>query len=158
MVPATVKKAAFRLPSHADAGIGCITRLAILHPLPVRLCEDGIDTLGNRSTEDIGGHDEAKLQQSGIDAREFGVPLTLASFPIDDHDEIIVLSDKGTLIRLKVDSIRITGRNAMGVRIINLKEAEKVISITRVVSDKSDDDIEGNDNDDNTDIIVEEAK
>jgi DNA gyrase subunit A len=82
----------------------------------------------------------------------------IASFPIDDHDEIIVLSDKGTLIRLKVDSIRITGRNAMGVRIINLKEAEKVISITRVVSDKSDDDIEGNDNDDNTAIVVEEAK
>ena len=81
----------------------------------------------------------------------------IASFPIDDHDEIIVLSDKGTLIRLKVDSIRITGRNAMGVRIINLKEAEKVISITRVVSDKSDD-IEGNDNDDNNDVVVEEAK
>ena len=57
----------------------------------------------------------------------------VASFPVSEGDEIIAITDKGTLIRTKVHDIRITGRNAMGVRIIDTKGGEKVISVTKVV-------------------------
>lgn len=57
----------------------------------------------------------------------------VASFPVQEDDEIIVITNKGTLIRTKVHDIRITGRNAMGVKIIDAKTNEKVISVTKVV-------------------------
>jgi DNA gyrase subunit A len=49
-----------------------------------------------------------------------------------DHDDVILVTNGGTLIRTSVDDIRITGRNAKGVRIINTREDEKVISLTRI--------------------------
>ncbi|MFN8832878.1 MAG: DNA gyrase subunit A [Alphaproteobacteria bacterium] len=61
----------------------------------------------------------------------------IASIPVGDTDQIIVLTDGGTLIRTKVSDIRITGRNAMGVKIINTREAEKVISLTKIIEDDS---------------------
>jgi len=58
----------------------------------------------------------------------------LASLPVDAKDQIILITDAGTLIRTNVETIRITGRNAKGVRIINVKGNEKVISVTRILS------------------------
>jgi DNA gyrase subunit A len=78
----------------------------------------------------------------------------VASFPINHTDEIILITNAGTLIRTKVADIRITGRNAMGVRIINLKDNEKVISVSRIVG--SDTEIEMLDNDQVTEENTEE--
>lgn len=62
----------------------------------------------------------------------------VASFPIDQNDQIIIMTDAGTLIRTEVKDIRITGRNAMGVRLINVNGDEKVNSVTRIVSSEED--------------------
>ncbi|KIE04999.1 DNA gyrase subunit A [Candidatus Jidaibacter acanthamoeba] len=56
----------------------------------------------------------------------------VASFPVHEDEQIILITNRGTLIRTRVHDIRITGRNAMGVKIFDVKEAEKVISVTRV--------------------------
>lgn len=61
----------------------------------------------------------------------------VASFAVNTDDQVMVLTDRGTLIRTNVSDIRITSRNAMGVKIINLKENEKVISVTRVLTEES---------------------
>lgn len=66
----------------------------------------------------------------------------VSSFPVNETDQIILLTNGGTLIRTEVNSIRITGRNAMGVRIMNAKDAEKVISVTRIVSDGEEESVE----------------
>jgi DNA gyrase subunit A len=57
----------------------------------------------------------------------------VASFPVNEGDQIILITNAGTLIRTNVKDIRITGRNAMGVRLINTRDNEKVISTTRVL-------------------------
>ncbi|MBS0236469.1 MAG: DNA gyrase subunit A [Proteobacteria bacterium] len=56
----------------------------------------------------------------------------VTSMPVRDDDEIIVMTNQGTLIRTSVNDIRITGRGAKGVKIIDLKPGESVISVTLV--------------------------
>ncbi len=56
----------------------------------------------------------------------------VASFPVQENEQIILITNRGTLIRTKVHDIRITGRNAMGVKIFDVKNGEKVISVTRI--------------------------
>ncbi|PYE49890.1 DNA gyrase subunit A [Deinococcus yavapaiensis] len=43
-------------------------------------------------------------------------------------EELMVLTEKGTVIRTHVEDIRVTGRNAQGVKVINVSEGDKVIS------------------------------
>lgn len=48
-------------------------------------------------------------------------------------DEVILISDRGTLVRTRVDEIRIAGRNSQGVRLIRVSENEKLVGLQRVV-------------------------
>jgi len=47
-------------------------------------------------------------------------------------DEVMLISDRGTLVRTRVDEIRLAGRNSQGVRLIRLSENEKLVSLQRV--------------------------
>jgi len=49
-----------------------------------------------------------------------------------DGDEIMLISDKGTLVRTRVDEISVQGRNTQGVRLIKLKEGEALVGVERV--------------------------
>jgi DNA gyrase subunit A len=49
-----------------------------------------------------------------------------------DGDEIMLISDKGTLVRTRVDEISVQGRNTQGVRLIKLKEGETLVGVERV--------------------------
>ena len=53
---------------------------------------------------------------------------------VTDEDEIIVMTDKGMVVRSAVNQIRTTSRNTQGVRIIRLKDGHKVVSAARVVA------------------------
>jgi DNA gyrase subunit A len=64
----------------------------------------------------------------------------LASFPIDEKDQIMLVTDGGQLIRCPVDGIRIAGRNTQGVRIFKTEAEEKVVSVERITEDESDED------------------
>ncbi len=55
----------------------------------------------------------------------------VASFPIDENDQAMLITNKGTLIRTALDSIRITGRNTQGVTLIKTKD-ETVVSVARI--------------------------
>ncbi|MCW6511137.1 DNA gyrase subunit A [Lichenifustis flavocetrariae] len=61
----------------------------------------------------------------------------IASFPVDDGDEIMLVTNGGQLIRCPVDGIRIAGRNTQGVIVFNTNESERVVSVERI-SDVSD--------------------
>ncbi len=52
---------------------------------------------------------------------------------VADDDEVVLITDGGVLIRTKVDSIRETGRSAMGVKLIDLNTGEKLVDIAKVV-------------------------
>ncbi len=51
---------------------------------------------------------------------------------VNGGEDLIVISNEGMLIRTEVDQISVTGRDTMGVRIINLKENEIVSNVTVV--------------------------
>ena len=51
---------------------------------------------------------------------------------VEESDEIMLISDKGTLVRTRVDEISVQGRNTQGVRLIRLKEGEKLVGIEQV--------------------------
>ena len=51
---------------------------------------------------------------------------------VADGDEIMLISDKGTLVRTRVDEVSIQGRNTQGVRLIRLKDSEKLVGLEAV--------------------------
>ena len=56
---------------------------------------------------------------------------------VSENDELMVISKTGKIIRIKVDSIRKTGRNAQGVKIMELKDDDVVVSMVPVVKTDS---------------------
>ena len=56
----------------------------------------------------------------------------VASFPIADTDQIMLVTDGGKLIRTPVHDVRVAGRNTQGVRVFRTDDAEKVVSVERV--------------------------
>jgi DNA gyrase subunit A len=56
----------------------------------------------------------------------------VASFPVKDGDEIILVSDGGQLIRCPVSDIRIAGRSTQGVTIFDTAEDENVVSVEHI--------------------------
>jgi DNA gyrase subunit A len=49
-----------------------------------------------------------------------------------ETDEIMLISDKGTLVRTRVDEVSVQGRNTQGVRLIRLKNDEKLVGLEQV--------------------------
>jgi DNA gyrase subunit A len=64
----------------------------------------------------------------------------VASFPVVDTDQIMLVTDGGQLIRCPVNDVRIAGRNTQGVRIFKTDAEEKVVSVERIPDDGSDSD------------------
>ena len=67
----------------------------------------------------------------------------VASFPVEDSDQIMLVTDGGKLIRCPIDDVRIAGRNTQGVRIFKTEESEKVVSVERVPEDGNGDSAHG---------------
>ena len=63
----------------------------------------------------------------------------IASFPIEDNDQIMLVTDGGQLIRTPIDDVRIAGRNTQGVRIFKTDGTDKVVSVERIPDDGSGD-------------------
>jgi DNA gyrase subunit A len=59
----------------------------------------------------------------------------VAAFPIQQSDQIMLVTDAGQLIRCPVKDVRIAGRNTQGVRIFRTDGAEKVVSVERIGDD-----------------------
>ena len=55
-----------------------------------------------------------------------------ASLVVKENDEIILSTDKGSIMRCAVKEIRIAGRNTQGVRIKKLSGNEKVVSVIKI--------------------------
>jgi DNA gyrase subunit A len=56
----------------------------------------------------------------------------IASFPVDDADQIMLVTDAGQLIRCPVHQIRVAGRSTQGVIVFDTHETEKVVSVERI--------------------------
>jgi DNA gyrase subunit A len=56
----------------------------------------------------------------------------VASFPVEEADQLMLVTDGGKLIRTPVNGIRIAGRSTQGVIVFNTADDEKVVSVERI--------------------------
>jgi DNA gyrase subunit A len=68
-----------------------------------------------------------------------------ASFPVEEDDEILLVTDQGQLIRTPVNQVRMVGRNTSGVTIFRTSKDEHVVSVERLEGQGGGDDEAGAD-------------
>jgi DNA gyrase subunit A len=61
---------------------------------------------------------------------------------VSEEDQLMLISNKGKIIRLRIKDIRVIGRNTQGVRLIELEEGERVVSLARLAEKEEDDEPE----------------
>jgi DNA gyrase subunit A len=61
-----------------------------------------------------------------------------ASFPVEEFDQILLVTDQGQLIRTPVSQVRIVGRNTSGVTIFRTAADEHVVSVERLADSGED--------------------
>lgn len=87
----------------------------------------------NRGGKGIRATDTAKINEIG---------KLVAVFPVEDKDQIMLVSDGGQLIRVPVKDIRIAGRSTKGVTIFQTAKGEKVVSVERISESEDEDSLE----------------
>lgn len=66
---------------------------------------------------------------------------------VTDEDDLMIITKKGTMIRMGVDTLRVMGRATQGVRLINLRSGDEIASIAKVPASEEEEellDAEGN--------------
>lgn len=53
--------------------------------------------------------------------------------PVTERDDLMIITDKGQVIRTKISGISLLGRNTQGVRLINVKADEKVVAVEKII-------------------------
>ena len=59
---------------------------------------------------------------------------------VTEDDQLMLISNKGKIIRMRIKDIRVIGRNTQGVRLIELEEGERVVSLARLAEKEEDED------------------
>ena len=65
----------------------------------------------------------------------------VATFPVTDSHQIMLVTDQGKLIRTPVENIRTTGRSAQGVTIFKVGDDENVVSVAWLIQEDDEDDL-----------------
>lgn len=82
----------------------------------------------------------------GIKATDTGksseIGPLVASFPVENGDEVMLVSNNGQVIRVPVDGIRFASRATKGVTIFSTRDGEKVVSVERITEPESDSEVE----------------
>jgi DNA gyrase subunit A len=69
-----------------------------------------------------------------------------------DNDDLMIVTKSGMIIRQSVDKITVIGRSTQGVRLINLKDGDKVYDIARITPEDDTDDDPNSDNSENSEL------
>ncbi|MBI4922502.1 MAG: DNA gyrase subunit A, partial [Devosia nanyangense] len=85
--------------------------------------------ISNRGGKGIKATDQRKTREIGN---------LVAAFPVEDADQIMLISDGAQLIRVPVAGIRFTSRASKGVRVFKTAPGEKVVSVERISEPESD--------------------
>ncbi|MCV2402356.1 DNA gyrase subunit A [Marinomonas sp. C2222] len=95
-------------------------------------CENGY---GKRtSVDDFPVYGRGGQGVIGIQVSERNGPV-VGAVQVDETDEIILITDQGTLVRTRVTEVSCQGRNTQGVTLIRLTNEERLVGIERVVED-----------------------
>ncbi len=93
------------------------------------ICENGFGKrtpLSEYRLQNRGGSGVIDIKTSGRNG------YAIASFPVEDDSELILITSSGKATRIEVKGIRLSGRNTQGVKLIDLLEGEKVVAASLV--------------------------
>jgi DNA gyrase subunit A len=68
-----------------------------------------------------------------------------AAFPVEDTDELLMVTSSGQMIRTRVGQVRVVGRSSQGVTIFKTGDGERVVSVERLAETPGGDDDAGGD-------------
>ena len=121
-----------------DQVVGFTVTEAVRHDV-LAVCERGF---GKRTNIE-----EFRIQNRGgkgiilIDASDRNGPVVDVML-VKDEDEVMLITDRGQIIRTPVGEIRETGRNAQGVKLMTMDEGERIVAVERL-AEASPDEIPG---------------
>ena len=75
----------------------------------------------------------------------------IGAVQVFDGDEVILISDQGTLVRTRASEVSVLGRNTQGVTLIKVQEGENLVQVARVAETMEEDAEEG------IDLITQES-
>ena len=61
--------------------------------------------------------------------------LVVYAYEVTDQDELMIITEHGKIIRIRVADISVIGRNTQGVKLIDLGEGEKVVGVAKIIED-----------------------
>jgi DNA gyrase subunit A len=80
----------------------------------------------------------------------------VASFPVEESDQIMMVTDMGKIIRTPIHDVRVAGRATQGVTLFKVDDKESIVSVAQMQdTDDDEDDIEGEDGEGETSESVE---
>ena len=86
-----------------------------------------------------GGKGIITMKTTDKTGRVIGVQL------VTEEDQLMMITNIGKIIRLRIKDIRVIGRNTQGVRLIELEEGERVVSVARLAEREEEDEEEKTD-------------
>ena len=54
---------------------------------------------------------------------------------VDASDDLVFITHNGMIVRISAQTVRTTGRNTQGVRVVNLSSDDKLVAVARVAED-----------------------
>jgi DNA gyrase subunit A len=77
---------------------------------------------------------------SGIVAMAMGAKNSaiVAAFPVEESDDLVMITNQGQIIRVPVTGISIQRRSAQGVTLFRMEEGERVVSVERIAESSGD--------------------
>jgi DNA gyrase subunit A len=70
--------------------------------------------------------------EQDMEIEENGEEAVVASFPVEESDQIMLVTDGGQLIRVPVEGISVMGRSTQGVIVFTTAEGERVVSVEHI--------------------------
>ncbi len=96
-------------------------------------------SLDQYSAKGRGGMGMISIKTSDRNGGQVGAVL------VDSEDEVMLITDGGTLVRIKVSDVSVMGRDTQGVKVIRVSDDERLIGIERIASIDSSGDMEEED-------------
>ena len=119
-----------KLKSESDA----VVAIEIVNP-EAKLLLAGANGLGKRTAFD----DYRKQSRGGSGIIAMKTEKVAGALSVTDEDEIMMFTLKGQAVRSPIKDVRITGRAASGVKLVNLGEKDALIGISKVIASEKDD-------------------
>ena len=103
-------------------------------PDVLSVCENGYGKRTEFSeyrTQNRGGSGVITIKTTARNGQVVGIKL------VDESKDLMVITEKGMAIRIRCEQIRSVGRNAQGVRLVKLDEADKIARVAPVVKEEA---------------------